>query len=362
MNFDFSDEQRGLQQELRTFLADKAPLSRSRAALESASGFDGALWAELAELGWLGIQIPERFGGSGLDVLTAVLAAEEMGRVLAPAPFAAAIGAVGGALMAQGTPAQQERWLGGLAQGTEIGAIALSEKPGALVGDIATSLAGGRLSGTKIAVADGVAATFAIVACSGDADLALVALDQAGVTRTTLDSLDPSRSVCRIVFDGAAAEPLGGAGALDRLLLSLAVFTSFEELGGADVIFAITREYMDIRHSFGKPISQYQALKHRMADLYAAIELARANAYYAAWALSAGSSDLAEAAACARVSSTTAFELAATEAIQLHGGMGFTWESECHQFYRRAKWLSASLGGPDPWRERLVGELVAQLV
>jgi len=136
---------------------------------------------------------------------------------------------------------------------------------------------------------------------------------------------------------------------------------AFEQIGGADVVFAVTRQYMDLRQAFDRPISSYQALKHRMADLYATLEIARSNAYYAAWALSAGSQDLADAACCARIAASQAFQLATVEAIQLHGGIGFTWESDCHLFYRRAKWLAASLGAPDEWRERLVSELDAEL-
>jgi len=174
-----------------------------------------------------------------------------------------------------------------------------------------------------------------------------------------LQSIDPSRSVATLHFDGAEAELLGDAGTLDKVLLSAAVLQAFEQIGGCDTIFAITRDYMELRHAFGRPIASYQALKHRMADLYTAIELARSNAYYAAWALSVNSPELAEAACCARISATQAYELATVEAIQLHGGIGFTWESDCHLFYRRAKWLGASIGGIDEWRERLALELDA---
>lgn len=364
MNFDFSDDQRSLQQELRTYLTEASPVSRSRKTLEASAGIDRELWAEMAELGWLGIGIPERFGGSGLGPLELALASEEVGRTLSPIPFGSSVCGVAEAILRHGSEAQRERWLPGLANGTEVGVLALAERPGPFsTAELKTSFAGARLEGGKIAVADGAAATVAIVACrQGDErGLALVSLDQANIERGTCRSIDPSRSVSTLTFHDAVAESFGNAGTLDAVLLSAATLQAFEQIGGADAIFALTRDYMDLRQAFDRPISSYQALKHRMADLYATLEVARSNAYYAAWALSAGSPELADAACCARIAASQAFQLATVEAVQLHGGIGFTWESDCHLFYRRAKWLAASLGAPDEWRERLVSELDKEL-
>lgn len=362
MNFDFSDDQRSLQQDLRGFLADPQRPARSRMALEAGAGIDRALWAEMGELGWLGIRIPEQFGGSGLGVLELALASKEVGRVLAPIPFGPSLCGAAEAILRFGTPEQQARYLPGLASGQEIGTLALAETAGPFVpAALRTQIRYGCVFGSKIAVADGMAATLAIVACQvhDTIRLAIVPLDQPSVRREAALSIDPSRSVATLVFDGAVAEPLGGLSALDEIMLCAAVLQAFEQIGGSDTIFAITREYMDLRHAFGRPIASYQALKHRMADLYTAIELARANAYYAAWALSVNSPELAEAACCARIAASQAYQLATVEAIQLHGGIGFTWESDCHLFYRRAKWLAASLGSIDEWRERLALELDA---
>ena len=363
MNFDFSDEQRALQDELRSFLTEQAPVSRSRKALEAAA-FDAPLWRQLGELGWLGIAIPEAFGGSGLGPLELALASEEMGRVLAPVPFGSAICGAADLILSEGAEDQKSRWLPALADGSAIGTLAIAERPGPLGrSDPVGVFDGSRRTGSKIAVPDGVAATFAIVACRPGQGprWVLAPLAQGGVTRRLTRSVDPSRTVCDIHFERAEGEVLGDAGSLERALLRMAVYQAFEQIGGADAVFAMTREYMDVRQAFGKPISSYQALKHRAADIYTAIELARANAYYAAWALSAGSDELAEAACCARVSATQAFQLAATEAIQLHGGIGFTWESDCHVFYRRATWLGGALGGLNEWRLRLTRALDAQV-
>jgi acyl-CoA dehydrogenase len=363
MNFDFSSEQRALQDEVRGFLREASPLSCCRKALESQRGFDADLWRQMGELGWLGICIPERFGGSGLSALELALTSEEVGRALSPIPFGSSICGAAGSILRDGSEAQQERWLPSIATGEQIGVLGIAERPGSFNwSQVETRLENGRLSGTKIAVADGAIATFAVVACRGEAELALVSLDQQNVRRETLRSIDPSRSVANLHFAGAHAEALGGKGAFDSMWLRCAASGAFEQLGGADAVFAITREHMNVRHAFGKPISSYQALKHRMADLFAALEVARSNAYYAAWAASADSVELAESVCCARVSASQAYQLATFEAIQFQGGMGFTWESDCHLFYRRAKWLSASLGGPDYWRERLLVELDAATV
>jgi alkylation response protein AidB-like acyl-CoA dehydrogenase len=362
MNFDFSDDQRSLQQDLRGFLSNPQRPARSRKALEERAGIDRALWSEMGELGWLGIRIPEQFGGSGLGILELALASEEVGRVLAPIPFGPSLCGAAEAILRFGTPDQQARYLPQLANGKEIGALALAETAGPFVpAALGAQLRNGRLFGTKIAVADGAAATLAIVACQldGTIRLAVVPLDQPAVRRNESPSIDPSRSVATLDFEGAEAELLGGASALDDMLICAAVLQAFEQIGGSDTIFAITREYMAFRHAFGRPIASYQALKHRMADLYTAIELARSNAYYAAWALSVSSPELAEAACCARIAASQAYQLATVEAIQFHGGIGFTWESDCHLFYRRAKWLAASLGSVDEWRERLALELDA---
>jgi alkylation response protein AidB-like acyl-CoA dehydrogenase len=196
-----------------------------------------------------------------------------------------------------------------------------------------------------------------------DVGLALVDLTGPGVQRRTLKSLDPSRSLAEIRFDAAAAEPLGetaaGWDAVRHLLDRAAVLMAFEQLGGAQRAFDMTREYCLERYAFGRAIASFQAVKHRLADLYVELELGKSNAYYGAWALSHESKDLPVAACGARASASSAFELATTEMIQLYGGVGYTWEFDCHLFYRRAKFLSASLGGVQEWRDRLVSLLAA---
>ena len=182
-----------------------------------------------------------------------------------------------------------------------------------------------------------------------------------GVTRSTLDSFDPSRSQARLDFDGTACERLEGAEAVGiaRLLDVAAVLQAFEQVGAAERALEITREFMLGRYAFGKPIAAFQALKHRLADLWCKIELARSNAYYAAWALANDDPELSTAAAIARIAACEAFEDTTVEMIEMHGGVGYTWEYDCHLFYRRAKLLSSTLGTPKYWKNLLIDRLVS---
>jgi alkylation response protein AidB-like acyl-CoA dehydrogenase len=365
LNFDFSEDQKLLQKTARDFLTERSPLSACRSALEAQKA-DLALWRATAEMGWQGAVIPEEFGGAGLGYLELALIAEEIGRALAPIPFGSSVYLATEAVLLAGSDEQRKSWLRDFASGESIGTLALVERLGRPTADsIQTRLRGGRLEGTKLAVPDGMAANRAVVVAQGDGgiSLALVDLGGPGVRREPVNTIDATRANALVRFDGAPAEPLGRAGQgwalLERLLLRAAVLQAFEQLGGAQRALEITRDYMLGRYAFGRPIASFQALKHRMADVYTAIELARSNAYFGAWALANDAPELGEAACSARVSALDAFELATREMIQMHGGVGYTWEYDCHLFYRRAKWLSASLGGPGEWKDRLVSHIAA---
>jgi alkylation response protein AidB-like acyl-CoA dehydrogenase len=369
LNFDYSDDQKHLKDEARRFLDDRAPLSVARAVLEDAqAGYDPALWRGVAELGWCGAAIPEAYGGLGMGYVDLCALAEELGRALAPIPFASSIYLFAEALQIAGSEAQKLELLPAVAGGELIGTLALSEGPGPVTpARLRTRFAKGGLTGEKLPVSDGLAAGRAVVlAADGDdrPGLYLVDLNGPGVAREGLSTVEPSRGAAKLLFTDAPAAPLGasadGAELLARILDRAAVLLAFEQVGGADRCLEMARDYALERYTFGRPIGSYQAIKHKLADVYVKNQVARANAYYAAWALSTGAEELPIAAAGARIAASAAYWLASKENIQTHGGFGFTWEADCHLFYRRARQLGLIIGAPRDWKRRLVDRLEAR--
>ncbi|MGO9934162.1 MAG: acyl-CoA dehydrogenase family protein [Steroidobacteraceae bacterium] len=366
MNLDFSAEQQQLREAARRFLEERCPPAAVRRVLEGEDRYDRGLWRELAELGYLGIAIPEEFGGSGGGYLELCVIAEELGRVLAPVPVSSSTYLATEFLKIGGTPAQQAAYLPKLASGAKIGTFAMAE--GAGEPDpraLRAQVAGGRLTGTKTPVPDGDTADFAIIA-AGTAgapgpSLYLVDLHGAGVDRRPLATIDPTRGFAELTFRAAPVEPLGlaadGERVLGRVLDGAAVLMAFEQLGGADRALEEGCAYAKERWAFGRPIGTNQAIKHMLADMYVSATLARSNAYYGAWALSTAADALGEAAACARISATQAFQHCARNNIQVHGGSGFTWAVDCHLYYRRSNLLALALGGLAPWEDRLIDTL-----
>ena len=367
MNLEFSDEQKFVQKTARDYLTENAPLSLCRAVLEGNKPYDPALWKGVAEMGWLGTAVPEAYGGAGLSHLELVLIAQELGRSLAPIPFSSSVYLATEAILQAGSEAQKQKWLPKLAAGETIGTLALAEGLGEFDASSATGTTfdGSRVTGPKVPVSDGAAANLAVVvAREGNGhSLVLVDLDGEGVTRTALASFDASRPLAKLEFRRAPGERLGAAGqgsALVRDVLDrAAVMMGYEQVGGAERALELTRAFTMGRFAFGRPVASFQALKHRMADVYAKTQIALSNGYFAAWALSNGNEELAVAACSTRVAASEAFVLASEEMIQMHGGVGFTWEYDCHLFYRRARSLAAALGTANEWREKLVSRLQA---
>src|SRR6266446_4320615 len=313
VNFDFSADQKALRDQARKFLSEHASSTRVRRILEGAAPYDAELWGGMGEMGWMGTAIPEPHGGAGFGHLELCVIAEELGRSLAPTPFASTIYLAAEALMLAGSDAQKKRWLPRIAQGEAIGCLALAEGPQvATPANLSTRAESSRLTGAKVPVADGDVADFAIVLATegaGRASLFLVDLKGPGVTRAVVATVDPTRSHARIAF--------------------------------------------------GRQIASFQAIKHKLADMYVGVELARSNAYYGAWALTKDAPELPVAAAAARVAASEAYYQAAKENIQIHGGMGFTWEFDCHLHYRRAKLTGLMLGSARRWKDLLVSRLEA---
>jgi alkylation response protein AidB-like acyl-CoA dehydrogenase len=366
MNFDFSDELKQLRDEARRFLAQHCPTTTPRRILEGAAPYDRALWQAIAGMGWPGAAIPEEYGGAGLGHLAICVLAEELGRAVAPVPFASSVYLATEAILAYGSAEQKSAWLPRLAAGEVIGCFAVGERPGAFVPRrIEAQVSDGRLRGGKQAVADGDIADFAIVAARGGAWLHLVELGAPAVARETISTFDPTRSHAHLVFDGTPAEPLPGADspeAIRHLLDRAAVMMAFEQVGSAQAALDMACAHARERYAFGRPIGSFQAIKHKLAEIYVAVELARSNAYYGAWALNTNAAELPVAAAVARIAACDAGWIATKENIQTHGGMGFTWASDCQLFYRRAKLLGLALGSSREWKHRLIGELQARNV
>ena len=367
MNFDFSEDQKLLQKTARDYLAEHSPLQANRDVLESGKEWSPELWKGTAQMGWQGAAVPEEYGGAGFGYLELALIATEIGRSLAPIPFGPSVYLATEAILLAGTDTQKKKWLTALASGQAVGTLALAEGPGfPSPASLKTSFSGGKLSGKKIGVPAGSVATFAVVAAKSGAGvtLALADLSASGVTRTATESIDPTQSCAALAFVDAPAERLGDEGRgfelLEKVLDRAAVLLAFEQLGGAERAFEMTREFTLGRYAFGRPIASFQALKHRMADEYVALELAKSNCYWGAWALSTNDPELGLAAPSARVSASQAFDLTSVEMVQMHGGVGFTWEYDCHLFYRRAKHQSLVLGTAAYWREKLVQRLAAK--
>jgi acyl-CoA dehydrogenase len=367
MNFDFSHDQKVLRDQARKFLAEHASSARVRRVLDTDTPYDAELWQGMGEMGWMSTAIPEAHGGAGFGYLELCVIAEELGRSLAPTPFASTIYLAAEALLRAGSEAQRRRWLPRIAQGQAIGCFALAEGPHPSTPDsVTTRESGGRISGVKLPVLDGDVADFAVVAAragAGGLGLFLVDLAGPGVSRAPVSTIDPTRSHGRLAFAGAPAEPLGapgeGALLLERLLDRAAVLVAFEQVGGAQAALDMAREYAVGRFAFGRQIASFQAIKHKLADMYVAVELARSNVYYGAWALSKDAPELPVAAAAARVAASEAYDHAAKENIQTHGGMGFTWEFDCHLHYRRAKLTGLWLGSARRWKDLLIARLEA---
>jgi alkylation response protein AidB-like acyl-CoA dehydrogenase len=370
MNFDFSADQGLLRDELRKFFVNEVPLARSRTLMEQRGTHDAAAWQGLAGLGATALMLPEACGGAGLGALELCVLAEEAGRQLAPLPLASTMYLAAQALLLGADEAQQARWLARIAQGEPAALAApLGEEanPGLL------RYAGGLLNGDAPLASDGEAARVAVVLARDEAGAPcwVAAELDATVTRRRLNTLDGARPYAALGFAATQAERLAHAddalSLLQRVRDRAAVLLAFEQLGGADAALEMAAAYARERKAFGRTIGSYQGIKHKLADLYTANQLARAHCWYGAWALdkdsrqAAGADELALAAAAARVAATDAFSLAAQENIQTHGGMGVTWETDCHLFYRRARQYAVMLGSVHEWRERLVVALASQL-
>lgn len=362
MNFDFSEDQKNIQEQARSMLAKECSSASVRHVIDGGHYFDAELWQQVVALGWPAIAIAEEHGGLGLSYLELCVIATELGRSLAPIPFIASVYLGTELIKAAASPTQQQEWLPALASGDIISTIAIREGK---TNQVDCHVSHNQLSGRKSAVLHGMIANTAIVSAkneNGELGLYFAELSDS-VSRAPQDSFDPSLPRTELIFDKTPVIQLAGetpaTAALHTLFDRAAVLLAFEQVGGCEAAIDMAKTYTTDRYAFGRQVASFQAIKHKLADMFVAKELAKSNAYYGAWALAADAPELALAAATARVSAIDAYYLCSKENIQAHGGMGFTWEFDCHLYYRRAQNLSTLLGGNPYWKGLLVDRILA---
>jgi alkylation response protein AidB-like acyl-CoA dehydrogenase len=376
MNFGFNEEQELLRNTARKFFENECSSDTVRRLMETPEGISPELWKKLAEQGWLGLIFPEQYDGMGLGLVDLVVLMEEMGRAVAPGPYFSTVLLGGLAILEAGSDSQKKEWLPRIAAGDRRVALAWME-PSAQLGPAGITLTATKrgdkytLSGAKLFVHDAHTADALVVAArtgtgAGTDGVSLFLLPKGtkGLEVTLLPTMDQTRKLCEVgctdVVVGADAL-LGTAGAgwapLARVLDRATVALCAEMCGGAQKVLDMTVEYAKIRQAFGRPIGSYQGVKHRAADMLVDVENSKSITYYAAWALDEGSPEAPLAVSMAKAYVSDAYRRVASAGIQLHGGIGFTWEHDLHLYFKRAKGSEFTFGDATYHRER-----VAQLV
>jgi acyl-CoA dehydrogenase len=358
----YGEDQQAIATESRRVLEARINKDELLPLLETTGRYHEGFWNTAKEQGWTALALPESHGGLALSLVEMGLIAHQAGRSLSGAPFLTSSFGAAKAIELYGSEEQKARWLPGLASGETIGAIAFASGSDALPHAPSLAYADGRIDGTASAVSGGLAADVAVVFAheAGLPVLAVVAIGDA--ERTAIPSFDNSRMIADLSFSGAQAETLvAGDGARDAALHILAlqaVVTAHEQTGGAEALMEIARDYAVTRKAFGQPIGAFQSIKHRIAELYGLVELARANCIAAA--ASENTAGFVTAAAAARLSATEAYDTAARDCVQIHGGIGVTWEIGLHLHMRRARSLALEQGSSFFWEDVLVDRLAGE--
>ena len=377
MDFGFNEEQEMLRATARKFLENECTSDFVRKRMAEPAGVTDEFWAKLAEQGWLGLVYPEEYGGSGLGFVDLTVLMEEMGRAVMPGPFFSTVLLGGLTILEAGSAAQKKAWLPRIADGTARATLAWTE-PSARwdAGGVTVAAKAGdggfRLTGTKLFVLDAhLADVLVVVARTREGGrpeegltLFLVPRDARGVEVQLLPTMDQTRKLCEVTLgdvavaaDGLLGARDGGWAPLARVVERATVALCAEMCGGAQRVLDMTTEYAKIRIAFGRPIGAYQGVKHRAADMLVDVENAKSLTYYAAWAMDEHAPDAALAASMAKAYVSDAYRKVAGAGIQLHGGIGFTWEHDLHLYFKRAKSSEFTFGDATFHRER-----VAQLI
>ena len=349
-------EREALRDTVRTLLERTSTEADVRRLMETDTGYDEKVWQQAAgELGLTGLAIPEEYGGAGFGQLELAVVFEEMGRALFCGPFLSTVGLAASALLASGDDAAKKEWLPGIAAGQTIATLALTEESSAWTADSITTTAKQageqwKLSGTKWYVLDGHIADLILVVARTDSDVALFAVrgDAAGLTREAMETMDSTRKMARLTFDAVAAQPIGdtasGWQTVEQALQLAAVALAAENVGGAQRCLDMAADYARERIQFGRPVGSFQAVKHKLANLLIEVEQAKSASYFAAREAATGGNDLPLAASLAKAYTGDAFFHTAADNIQIHGGIGFTWEHPAHLYFKRAKTNQLLLG------------------
>lgn len=365
MNFAFSEEQEELRRIVRQFLETKSSEAAVREQMETEAGYDTAVWSQMAEqMGLQGLIVPEEFGGSGYSYVELIVVLEEMGRSLLCAPYFSTVVLAANTLIHSGDDAAKADLLPGIASGETIATLAFTEPNGRWdeAGIEATATAAGdgwTIDGTKMFVLDGHTADLVLVAARTGAGVSLFAVEggAAGLTRTPLATMDQTRKQAKLEFAGTPARLIGtdggGWAVLERVLDLAAVALAAEQVGGAQMCLDMSVEYAKVRVQFGRPIGSFQAIKHKCADMLLEVESAKSAAYYAGWCAAELNDELPSVASLAKAYCSEAYFHAAAENIQIHGGIGFTWEHPAHLYFKRAKSSELLFGDPTYHRELL---------
>lgn len=370
MDFGFSEEQELLRKSAADFLSKECPMTYVRQMMEDERGYADAVWSKMAELGWTGLIYPEEFGGAGLSLVDLVVVLEEMGKASLPGPFLSTVCLGGLAILEAGNDVQKKKYLPGLASGQTKATLAFLEE-NARWDDKGINLKPRKgaknysLSGVKLFVPDAHVADLIVCAArmTKGVSLFVVERQQPGVTVRQLKTMDQTRKLCEVTFDKIQVGPdaiLGTPGSgwdtLKRILDYSKVALSAEMCGGAQKVLDMTVEYAKVREQFGRPIGSFQAIQHKCANMLVQVESAKSATYYAAWAVANNAPEAPLAAAMAKAYCSDAFRQVSAEGIQVHGGIGFTWEHDLHIYFKRAKGSEVTFGDAT-WNRELVAQL-----
>jgi alkylation response protein AidB-like acyl-CoA dehydrogenase len=346
MQFGLSESQQILKSNVRKFFAAECPIAEVRRAMETETAYDAGLWEKMTAQGFPGIIFPEEHGGMGLGKVELALLMEEMGRALVPGPFLSTIAAAA-VVDACGSEQQKQEYLGPVCAGGARAALALTDRPARRPLQVRE----GALTGEKLFVSDAAVADFLVVA--GEPGVHVVRAGACGMRIAAMPAMDLTRKLYSVEFDNTPAAALANPSGLDRALEIATMAVAAELVGGMQRVLDLAVEYAKTRKQFGKPIGQFQAVQHQLADSYLETESARSAAYYAAWALEENAPDAGTAVSIAKMYASDAARNVGNRGIQVHGGMGFTWENDVHLYYRRFKANETAFGDATEHRERI---------